>query len=447
MRKQRRRNSPCWCGSGKKQKKCHGTSSDASKEITSPLIQEMDRLQDEFDSDPMAIFNDERDRKKFIYDNLIRKMDDWEKSRVCSFVNCLDSSIPRSHTIQKSGPLFKIAENGHVMSVFPDFFSPSFPVVKKIGLRDASTFPGFCVKHEQIFNSFEKSKTFNIDWDYTLQLYRTVCREIVVKRFQIEFRQALADRLQSKAEKWMMKKLEEFTRLHYSSNIRPKEVIIKGGHRLGVLEKDIEDLRQDLQVFEKNFFKPLAMAIDSSDAIDSSKKKAKLEVLIMKVGFDLPFALAGRGKFEFRRTESSTKRGEVILVANVLPTEVGTSFILLYRAEEKEKVMQYVANFFRSKLGALSALESWMVYGSDHWFITPSVWHSFSDGKRNKILSEIPDLRFNVAQGLIYSVFDDTRKGLIADLEQELCNLKGRDLEEARSILSREKEKLGYFEK
>lgn len=51
-----------------------------------------------------------------------------------------------------------------------------------IGIRDASTFPGFCDAHEAQFAAFESQKRMTAEDHYWLQAFRTICREIYTKR-------------------------------------------------------------------------------------------------------------------------------------------------------------------------------------------------------------------------------------------------------------------------
>ena len=53
-----------------------------------------------------------------------------------------------------------------------------------IGINEASTFPGYCLEHENLFSEFENIKDFKTGEHMGLQLYRTVCREIVINEYQ-----------------------------------------------------------------------------------------------------------------------------------------------------------------------------------------------------------------------------------------------------------------------
>ena len=123
------RNEPCWCGSGKKWKRCHrDRESQQPIEFGQQLHQMYGEFQKGYCSHPEA-----------------------------SPDNC--GRIVRAHTVQRRGGLTAIAENGHVVSAKTGFqnlsrsgtFLPS-----EVGVRSASTFMGFCDTHDNsMFKSVE----------------------------------------------------------------------------------------------------------------------------------------------------------------------------------------------------------------------------------------------------------------------------------------------------
>ena len=88
--------------------------------------------------------------------------------------NCSDLII-KAHSISKKGSLEYISVDQHVYGMKFDFNGFNF---SKIGIRNASTFTGFCKKHDEIlFSSFEKNdfqKTSKQLFDLS---YRAICIE------------------------------------------------------------------------------------------------------------------------------------------------------------------------------------------------------------------------------------------------------------------------------
>ena len=74
--------------------------------------------------------------------------------------NCSDK-IVRAHTVQRRGGIAAIAEKGHVISAksaAQDLVKNHGAFVpRKVGVRSASTFMGFCKKHDNsMFHPVEK---------------------------------------------------------------------------------------------------------------------------------------------------------------------------------------------------------------------------------------------------------------------------------------------------
>jgi hypothetical protein len=65
----------------------------------------------------------------------------------------------RSHSLQKNGPLASIAENGHVIRVSPALRAQKIEdraFFERVGVRNASTFLGFCNQHDtEVFSEIE----------------------------------------------------------------------------------------------------------------------------------------------------------------------------------------------------------------------------------------------------------------------------------------------------
>lgn len=103
-----------------------------------------------------------------------------EKAPRCLFPNCRASAI-RSHSQPRGGSLSHIAENGHVMGICrriaaalynatPE--SPPNPSIVKIGLKEASTFWGYCNKHDtELFKCLETKELQKDDIEQVFALH------------------------------------------------------------------------------------------------------------------------------------------------------------------------------------------------------------------------------------------------------------------------------------
>lgn len=149
-------NQPCWCGSGYRFKRCHGKFVRMKPLSFSRVTSTKSRP----------------DRNKCYHPD--------------SPAGCLGRPIS-SHTLQRSGALRQISEQSHVYSFYApgkignDFANDIDPV--KRGVRQASTFPGFCNEHDS--NMFKPIETKPLAPDVEqcfLMHYRAVAFEYWCKK-------------------------------------------------------------------------------------------------------------------------------------------------------------------------------------------------------------------------------------------------------------------------
>lgn len=96
------------------------------------------------------------------------------------------NEIISSHSIQKAGQLALIAEKGHVYRLSADLSilqkTGGFPLPKKIGIRKASAFEGFCKHHDNsLFEDIDNEPLEVNKRQVALYAYRCLCREYFVK--------------------------------------------------------------------------------------------------------------------------------------------------------------------------------------------------------------------------------------------------------------------------
>jgi hypothetical protein len=115
------------------------------------------------------------------YSRLLKRI---KNPRTCIYPECQAQSIRFSHSIQRAGILKQISENGHVYC--PEIDANKGLIMRKVGINEASTFPGFCEKHEQYFAGIERNKTITDDDYIKWQVFRTICKEIVIKEIELK---------------------------------------------------------------------------------------------------------------------------------------------------------------------------------------------------------------------------------------------------------------------
>ena len=158
------RNEECWCGSGKKFKRCH-----LGRETQNPLGKQ---------------------------ESLKRFHRAFEKGHclhpAARTESCSDRLI-RAHTIQRNGALSKIARKGHVYNILKHGkffdggrFAPTGEP-HRVGIREASTFAGFCERHDdELFAPIEKEPFAGTVRQVALLGYRALCYELSTKESDLE---------------------------------------------------------------------------------------------------------------------------------------------------------------------------------------------------------------------------------------------------------------------
>lgn len=165
MSKNLGRNDPCWCGSGKKYKKCHIKPQENMESPINFLVN---------------LNNQVLDKSYCLHPN----------TSECS------GSIVKAHSVQKSGGLKELSERSHVYSFFDTRIRQAIkntsPAIHEVGINNASTFTGFCSKHDsEIFRKIEFDN-FTVDQEAAfLYCYRAICRELFWKRKQKDFQEGL----------------------------------------------------------------------------------------------------------------------------------------------------------------------------------------------------------------------------------------------------------------
>lgn len=198
--KGRDRNSLCWCGSGKKYKKCHLDRSGQEKE------------------NPWAAV--ETNRRSF------------SRKECCAFdvgLGECSGGVIAAHTVSCGPNLSKIADDGHVLH-----YSASIPdmnrngrklSIKKIGIRNASVFYGFCAKHDRELFSCIENETFEGRADQCLAIgYRTLSRELYAKDALSHMRETLrgADKGYDLSEQVVLQSI--LNEIHYGNELARREL-------------------------------------------------------------------------------------------------------------------------------------------------------------------------------------------------------------------------------
>lgn len=331
---------------------------------------------------------------KLKFDSLTDLYKELKKERKCIVSNCENRSIKKSHAIQKSGSLKVISDDSHVLQPYFDGFANEMTLImKSIGIGDASTFPGFCKTHERLFSGFEEKNDIDTIQEAVLQAYRSICREIVVNN--IELRNSIKSVVKYKAERNKQAKL-----------------LLQAKVNKGL--KDVNIQYDDYRLKSSNIAKVgLTEKIDFLNAIHNkflaymkNVEDNSIFMQVIKVDMCFPMALSGLGYANI--LEENIPR-EIKCVLNVVPFESSTILILASDLTHADALIKHWNIISQHPFSILNFIESFMVHGTDHWYIKPSIWNEMSEKKQNYILNYLFMTPKSFLNDLDFSIFDDIR--------------------------------------
>jgi len=327
------RNDPCWCGSGKKYKKCH-----YQREREQPL--------------PLGAIEDSLNRASV--------------PRLCMHPQAergVCDKLISAHTIQRSRVLGRlIASDQHLLTFNVRYGSVKNPGPFRIGWRDASTIPGFCGRHDrETFRPLEAEEFVVSPRQCFLLGYRALCHELYSKKktaASYDRTREIIDRGRPPSEQ---EHLQEVLRLH----------------NFGVTTA-IEDLTPVKQVMDQ------ALLADNYDVCE-----------IAAIEFSGPLSLATTGTFtpdfdlEGRQLQDLSDTGRAIewLSVSVDATSDGGAVVFCWL-----KGTQHPRSFVESFLGQgehqiLNLLPQLLFFYLENTYFSPTWWSQLPAGEQEHLRS------------------------------------------------------------
>lgn len=359
---------------------------------------------------------------KRFYQQIAAIKESKQKSKLCSFPGCREKSIVNSHSIQKEGPLRLVAENGKLISPQGNLKSGKIKF-KEIGIQKASVFPGFCKKHDDFFEIFE-NKTHDTQTIIIYQNFRALCREIVNRRildkvFRKEKQIYYDDQIIAQTRILSLYKNKDLYLDQYSDYIMDgfDSLINDNGHFIELLEM---------------FFKEYEHYIKQGDT--------SLYNIHVETDVVIPVSLSGFSNINFTYSNTEIK---FPVLCSILPSTSCTEIFFTTLLQFKELLEYYVNEKVTNNLSILSLVESWMIYGSDNWYLNPSIYKQLSPELVEKMENDFINFSETPFTELPYSIFNNIRKKQIEDTKEYIKTVQDKTL----YILSinHEEEKLNYM--
>ncbi len=135
-----------------------------------------------------------------------------------------------------------------------------------------------------------------------------------------------------------------------------------------------------------------------------------LAVRAFDVGVDLPVGLSGAASIP---RPLSGKGGRLHFVMGLLPHATSSLTFVVGVADDESDLIAYEKRWMQHALEFLSMVESWMINGTDQWYLRPSVWDKMGTKRQESILQEIEACSRSVHEESEHAIFDDVRQSLL----------------------------------
>ena len=333
------------------------------------IVHALDRAMTDFNADPKSIFPSNAIRQQLFYGSKRRWAKAWDSAGTCMFPTCTKRSLVRSHTIPMSASIKLIAEDGHVVA--PQLTDRGVEALP-IGIREASTFPGFCHEHEQTFFEFESQKEMTEGRHYILQAFRTLCRELFRMRHHKQKLESGLAEYRGLRKGFIAKRIREIAPL---DQLEITEASFQDDEIETRVVEAVQLLTDDIAILER-YYNQLSI-----DVIKGSTSSG-ISFVVATFDIQLPVCLSGIGVLNYS-VDTHPQRALCLLA--IIP-EPGKTKIIYGSADEHMPALETLYRD-QSSPAVLEMLESWMCHGSDHWFITPSEWAEISESRKAAALN------------------------------------------------------------
>lgn len=286
-----------------------------------------------------------------------------KRKRKCMISGCNNTSI-RSHVLQKNGVISLISENQHIYTFsiknFNSIKSPlDLPVeFRKIGINQGLTYPLFCNNHDT--ELFAPIETGAYDpYEYKMQLlfaYRSCCMELSKKEIQIDIQGGILN--------------SPVFRQHANESKIDHITTLISGYILG--QKDLEyfknEFENDLKTRDSEKFTFITVEVDKLDVCTSA--------IFSPVNYSM---------IDAQQLEALDN-----IFISVIPKSDKTIIICGYHKDHYSKWMNDYVESWKNldKKSLEKRISNLLIKRCETWGMSPSLYNSINEDKREKILHE-----------------------------------------------------------
>ncbi|MEN5302615.1 hypothetical protein [Pseudomonas sp. TWI628] len=341
------------------------------------------------------------------FHNMLQALSSKKAKHICMYPDCAMQAI-NSHAISKENSLRFISNNGELIS--PEFIRDDNGFYKEIkfkknGVKQATTFKGFCLKHDAIFNALDTRGLITIG-DFFLQLYRSFASFIFEDTIYRESARHAGDH-------------ENFNPEHEKAKLLSADLSLALAYDL---IDGYETANEPLPEGDSIILEPYSQ----NYGIDAS-------VIIRRLTFDCPVALQKR----FCLHEDGDYFDTFVFV---IPGREHSTLIVVTKDIHLNALYSKVC----SDIKALNFIEACMI-NDGHWWLSPTVFNSWPAEKLTCLESDYWNFHERkYLEDYDLSLFDSARRAICSKLDSKT---RIRELEKIDRIPAREPEiirRLGF---
>lgn len=313
----------------------------------------------------------------------------WRQKGPCVIPGCGNTCIA-SHTIPESFALKKISHKGEVFSPRYNSALKTYEC-KPLSTAQASVFPGFCPEHESWFSGFERKGDFD-DPSIAIQNLRVIFRYHFLWSSLLEVFKLHHSRYKKEIEDYQRDKMDllnaflekDITLLKVSDDI------------LEHMERQIDAIGLAVAGIHNEDLYPFLATMNGDEDL--------VTVFGIRIDVELPLCLAGKSEF-------LGETGKYTVHLSIFP-EPESTFCCFSLNKKSLDDFRKILEKYESDYDFLAFIESWMVHGTDYWYIHPLEWESYSGAKREQILTQLRSTDHFPDEELDFTIFDSARASL-----------------------------------
>ena len=106
-------------------------------------------------------------------------------------------------------------------------------------------------------------------------------------------------------------------------------------------------------------------------------------------------------------------------IRRILPQN-GSTLAFIGADRKHADIVEGYSSWMTHGFNSLNAMESWMINGSDHWFIRPSEWAAIPQQRQDGVLHSLMSDDENIGAVLDFSILDEARSAIVRMVEDHI---------------------------